>query len=94
MHHAFDPSLAFLTVGALPLSILLYLFYRGPEKARLGGSWNVPKNGIIDSKLLVGAAVFGIGWGISGVCRTFPHFPWFVNLLTHHTTQTQLVQVL
>jgi uncharacterized membrane protein YedE/YeeE len=68
IHRAFDPSLAFLAVGALPLSILLYHFGRGPEKAQLGSRWAVPKGDLVDSKLINGAALFGVGWGISGIC--------------------------
>jgi uncharacterized membrane protein YedE/YeeE len=69
-HPAFDPSLAFLAAGALPLSFILQHRFRGPEQPRLGGSWAIPKGGNIDSKLLVGAAIFGVGWGMAGICRT------------------------
>lgn len=72
---AFDPSLAFLAAGALPVSTILYQVYRGPEKPRLGGSWTIPKAGKIDAKLLVGAAVFGIGWGMAGICRMSRRLP-------------------
>lgn len=68
---AFDPSLAFLAAGAMPPAILLYHFGRGKEQPRLGGRWSVPKGGKIDSRLLLGAAIFGVGWGMGGVCRKF-----------------------
>jgi len=68
VHRSFDPSLAFLAAGAIPLSIVLYHFYRGPEKPRLGGPWAVPKDSEIDSKLIIGAALFGVGWGMTGIC--------------------------
>ncbi|KAF8212108.1 hypothetical protein K438DRAFT_1227206 [Mycena galopus ATCC 62051] len=67
-HEAFDPSLAFLALGALPLAILLYQFARGSEQPRLGGISSVPKGGQIDARLIGGAALFGIGWGLSGFC--------------------------
>ncbi|KAF9469165.1 hypothetical protein BDZ94DRAFT_1207145 [Collybia nuda] len=73
---AFDPSLAFLSLGALPLSIILYRFHRGPEKARLGGPWAIPKGGHVDRKLLGGAALFGVGWGMAGICPG----PGLINL--------------
>ena len=66
---SFDPSLAFLTVGALPLATLLYHFGRGEERPLLGGQWAIPKTGEIDMKLMLGAAIFGIGWGLGGICR-------------------------
>lgn len=70
-HQAFDPSLAFLAIGAMPLAVALYHYARGNEVPRLGGSWTIPKNGDIDWKLITGAAIFGVGWGIAGVCRKF-----------------------
>ncbi|KAJ6597013.1 hypothetical protein DFH09DRAFT_1023542 [Mycena vulgaris] len=75
-HKAFDPSLAFLALGALPLAILLYQFARGPEQPRLGGPWSVPKGGRVDMRLFAGSALFGIGWGWSGFCLG----PGLVNL--------------
>ncbi|EPQ58724.1 hypothetical protein GLOTRDRAFT_126802 [Gloeophyllum trabeum ATCC 11539] len=72
---SFDPSLAFLTLGALPLTTLLYRYGRG-EHPRLGGPWSVPKSGKVDGRLLFGAAIFGIGWGMEGLCPG----PGLVNL--------------
>lgn len=66
-HRAFDPSLAFVAAGALPIGLFLYHFARD-ERARLGGITTV-KTGKIDARLLVGSAIFGLGWGITGICR-------------------------
>jgi len=73
---AFDPSLAYLAAGALPACMSLYHFCRGTERPRLGGTWNVPKGRTIDGRLLTGAALFGVGWGITGQCPG----PGLVNL--------------
>lgn len=70
-HRGFDPSLAFLAVGALSVGIFLYHFARGNERPRLGGKWSVPKGGKIDVKLLIGSAIFGVGWGLAGICRKY-----------------------
>ncbi|KAJ3732282.1 hypothetical protein DFJ43DRAFT_997302 [Lentinula guzmanii] len=67
-HPGFDPSLAFLAIGAIPIGAILYRLFRGPEQPVLGGSWAIPKSGSIDSKLVLGSVLFGIGWGISGLC--------------------------
>ena len=58
-HTAFDPSLAYLAVGAIPLTSVLYRV----------GSVRVQRKGKVDARLLTGAAVFGVGWGIEGICR-------------------------
>jgi uncharacterized membrane protein YedE/YeeE len=69
LHGSFDPSLAFLALGALPLAILLYQFARGSEQPRLGGPSSVPKGDQVDMRLIIGSCLFGIGWGLSGFCR-------------------------
>ncbi|KAF7363543.1 hypothetical protein MSAN_01010900 [Mycena sanguinolenta] len=76
LHEAFDPSLVFLATGALPMVVLLYRFARGRERPRLGGEYSIPKGGKIDARLITGAALFGVGWGISGFCPG----PGLVNL--------------
>lgn len=70
---AFDPSLAYLAAGALPISMLLYHFARGNERPRLGGKWE-PKVREIDLRLLLGATIFGAGWGLGGICRKLLFF--------------------
>ena len=60
-HSAFDSSLVYLAIGAVPLTSVLY---------RLG-SVRVQRRGNVDAQLLAGAAVFGIGWGIEGICRKY-----------------------
>jgi hypothetical protein len=61
-HNAFDPSLVYLAIGAVPLASMLYRV----------GSVRVQRKGKVDAQLLTGAAVFGIGWGIEGICRKSP----------------------
>lgn len=58
-HSAFDPSLVYLAIGAIPLASVLYRI----------GSVRVQRKGKVDARLLAGAAVFGVGWGIEGICR-------------------------
>lgn len=84
---SFDPSLAFLAVGALPLAMLLYRFGRGDEKPRLGGKWAIPTTKQIDMKLVLGAAIFGIGWGLGGICRKFCLSEKFPYMFTYRTYQ-------
>ncbi len=63
-----DPTLAFVMGGALLVAMpafTLVLRRRGPM---LGGSFQLPSRKDIDLRLLAGAALFGIGWGLSGYC--------------------------
>ncbi|KAG1877963.1 hypothetical protein DFJ58DRAFT_753391 [Suillus subalutaceus] len=64
---AFNPTLAFVAGSALPLATLLYRYAR-VEQPKLGGKWNIPTSTKIDCRLILGSVVFGIGWGIAGVC--------------------------
>jgi uncharacterized membrane protein YedE/YeeE len=50
---------------------MLYKYGRGNEKTRLGGTWDVPRSTVIDAQLVVGAVLFGVGWGIGGICREY-----------------------
>lgn len=74
-NRGFDPTLVFLALGALPVATISYFYGRGEEKPRLGGKWSIPKGGEVDRRLLIGAAIFGIGWGIEGLCRESDTFP-------------------
>ncbi|MEP7125881.1 MAG: DUF6691 family protein [Byssovorax sp.] len=63
-----DPSLAFVMIGAIGVHfVLLRLILRRPGPL-LGGVFERPLREAIDAPLVVGAAVFGVGWGLGGVC--------------------------
>jgi uncharacterized membrane protein YedE/YeeE len=65
---AWDPTLGFVMFGALATHfVLLRLILRraGPI---FGGSFQIPTRKDIDAKLVAGAALFGIGWGLVGYC--------------------------
>lgn len=65
---SFDPSLAFVLVGAVTVSGLGYAISRQIRRPLLDDGFHLPSRGDIDSRLLAGAAIFGIGWGIAGFC--------------------------
>lgn len=63
-----DPSLAFVMAGALGVAIPGYrLVFRRPVPA-LAPHFHLPDTRIIDRRLVLGSAAFGIGWGIAGFC--------------------------
>jgi uncharacterized membrane protein YedE/YeeE len=76
---AWDPSLALVMVGAIGVNTLVYhLGVKGKEKALLGMTFNLPTRKDLDAKLLGGAAIFGVGWGLGGFCPG----PGLVSLAT------------
>jgi uncharacterized membrane protein YedE/YeeE len=68
-----DPSLALVMAGALAVTFVGYrLVLSRPGAPRSGPlfdqGFHLPTSRVIDLKLLGGAALFGIGWGIAGFC--------------------------
>jgi len=64
-----DPSLAFVMIGAIATFAPFYHFIIKKRKQALNGetfSW--AKNKKIDPTLISGAIIFGIGWGLVGLC--------------------------
>lgn len=63
-----DPSLAFVMGGALIPSALAYLIRRRMDRPVIETRFNVPSNTTIDRALIGGALLFGLGWGLVGLC--------------------------
>ena len=63
-----DPSLAFVMGGAIVVALPAFLIARRRSAAWIGGAIDLPTAKAIDRPLVVGAAIFGIGWGLGGVC--------------------------
>ncbi|MBM9594827.1 DUF6691 family protein [Roseitranquillus sediminis] len=63
-----DPSLAFVMGGAVAAAFIGYRLVWRFESPALGDRFDIPTSTGIDRPLVIGAAVFGIGWGIGGFC--------------------------
>ncbi|OTG67805.1 YeeE/YedE family protein [Acinetobacter sp. ANC 4470] len=65
-----DPSLAFVMLGAIAVAFIPFqrVVHHHAPKTLYGDVIDLPKNNKIDSKLLIGSLIFGIGWGIAGIC--------------------------
>lgn len=65
---AFDPSLLFVLGGAVATTALLFRFVLRAPRPRLADRFHLSNSQRIDTRLLGGAALFGIGWGLTGYC--------------------------
>ena len=63
-----DPSLAFVMAGAIVVSTTGYLVARRRGRPLLAARLEIPNRRDLDRRLIAGAAVFGIGWGLGGLC--------------------------
>lgn len=63
----FDPTLAFVMVGALIVAAVGFRLV-GNSKPLLCECFDLPKKNKIDRQLILGAAIFGAGWGLAGFC--------------------------
>jgi uncharacterized membrane protein YedE/YeeE len=64
----FDPALLFVLGGAVATTMLLFRFVLRRGSPVLAPRFQLPGVARVDRKLLGGAALFGIGWGIAGYC--------------------------
>jgi hypothetical protein len=65
---SWDPSLAFVMGGALAVTAIGYRVVLAWRRPLLAARFNVPSATRIDAALIAGAAIFGVGWGLSGFC--------------------------
>jgi uncharacterized membrane protein YedE/YeeE len=63
-----DPSLAFVMVPAVAVMFIAVRLGRARRKPLLASRFHEPEFTRIDTPLVAGAAIFGIGWGMSGIC--------------------------
>lgn len=65
---AWDPRLAFVLAGAVSVSAIGTAISRRCARPALAAQFDRPPSRPIDAKLLLGAALFGVGWGLAGFC--------------------------
>ena len=63
-----DPSLIFVMLGALIVAFISFKWILKRPAPLLAEGFHISKNSSVDKSLLLGAAIFGIGWGMSGYC--------------------------
>ncbi len=63
-----DPSLAFVMIGALIVSSPMFHLIKRKEKPLFAENFNYSNNKEINNKLIIGSTLFGAGWGLGGLC--------------------------
>ena len=64
-----DPTLMFVMLGGTIVYLPGYHFLVKPREVTLiGGDFHLPQKSSLDKPLLIGSCLFGIGWGLSGIC--------------------------
>lgn len=63
-----DPTLAFVMGGALLVTIPGFAFARNRLRPLFAMEYSEPASKLVDKKLVTGAILFGIGWGLAGLC--------------------------
>lgn len=64
----FDASLMLVMVGAIAVHFLGYRYVRRRSAPMFDDKFQVPTRRDIDAKLIIGALLFGAGWGLGGYC--------------------------
>jgi hypothetical protein len=63
-----NPALAFVMGGAIIVAAPAFAYARHHRQSLIGASFELPNRFNITPRLVFGAALFGIGWGLSGIC--------------------------
>jgi uncharacterized membrane protein YedE/YeeE len=63
-----DPTLAYVMGSALVPSAMAFAIVRRMQRPLLAEEFRIPQNRVIEPQLLAGATIFGVGWGLIGLC--------------------------
>jgi uncharacterized protein len=80
-----DPSLAFVMIGGIGTYFFFFKF-RG-KKPVVNETFSIPNSTIIDKQLIIGQTLFGVGFGLSGLCVG----PSIANILAGRSSMYMLI---
>lgn len=65
---AWDPTLAFVMGGAIMPMVIAWMIQQRMERPVAADAFVLPGTRSIDRRLAIGAVLFGVGWGVAGLC--------------------------
>lgn len=65
---AWDPSLALVMGGAIAVGVFAFAAAKRRNTSWTGERMEIPTVTLVDTRLVLGGVLFGIGWGIAGLC--------------------------
>ena len=63
-----DPSLMLVMAGGIAVNSVGYFLFLRSGKPLFASSFSLPEARQIDKKLIIGSVLFGVGWGLAGLC--------------------------
>jgi uncharacterized membrane protein YedE/YeeE len=66
--HNWDASLIFVMGGGIITAGPFFYLMRNRQTSSLGNQIHLPKKQKLDKKIIIGASLFGLGWGLVGLC--------------------------
>lgn len=63
-----DPSLIFVMIGAIAVHFFTYKIIRKRRSPLFSPKWHVPTKNELTPALVIGSFMFGVGWGLAGLC--------------------------
>ena len=66
--HNWDASLIFVMGGGIITAGPFFYLVRNRQTSSLGNQIDLPKKQKLDKKIIIGASLFGVGWGLVGLC--------------------------
>jgi uncharacterized membrane protein YedE/YeeE len=63
-----DPSLGLVMGGAIAVGVFAFAAAARRKLSWTGDPIDIPRSTVIDTRLLLGGALFGVGWGVAGFC--------------------------
>lgn len=65
---AWNPSLALVMAGAIAVATVAFALARRRTVSWTGAHMEIPNSTVIDRRLILGGVLFGVGWGVAGLC--------------------------